>query len=316
MVPDSLATEKIRDCKRDGVSICRFKYRSRQIYSPFTCLLDTTSEDTAGMQAPTTRQSGSRAWVALLAVALVSASGCDRAQEEATGTRTVSESPLPFSALAPSLVHEKRAAYRDILGQFTETREQLRKKYTAAPNAKMRDQLLGEARGMLTQVLLTDIFPAWDGTPWDFNGISEVPGEGAIACGYFVTTTLRDVGIKLPRIKLAQQPSQTIIKSLCDRQTIRVYYEKPLETIEQYLKEHGPGIYIVGLDCHTGFVVNDGELMRFVHSSYFRPPLAVITEPLDSDNPLHRSKYRMIGKLFGDELVLKWLKQEEVAMKK
>lgn len=168
---------------------------------------------------------------------------------------------------------------------------------------------------MLIKSLLEDIFPAWDGTPWDFNGVSEVPGEGAIACGYFVTTTLRDAGLKLPRIKLAQQPSQTIIKSLCEPDTIRVFYEKPLETVAQYLKEHGPGIYIVGFDCHTGFVAYDGDQMSFVHSSYFRPPRAVICEPIDSDNPLRRSRYRMIGKLFGAELVRKWLLQQDVTVK-
>jgi len=222
----------------------------------------------------------------------------------------------PSSTLPPVQLQEKRGSYRDTLAALAKMREALRDKYIASQNPKAQTAVLHEAREILTRALLTDILPAWDGTPWDFNGISEVPGEGAIACGYFVTTPLRDAGLKLPRIKLAQQPSQTIIKSLCVQDTIRVYHEKPLETIVQYLKEHGPGIYIVGLDCHTGFVVNDGSQMRFVHSSYFRPPRAVINEPLDSDNPLHRSKYRMIGKLFGDDLMRKWVKQEDVVMKK
>lgn len=224
---------------------------------------------------------------------------------------------LPSSTTrTPADVQEKRKAYRNTLDALAEARAALRTRYTAAPNTKARTAALDAARETLTRTLLTDIFPAWDGTAWDFNGISEKPGEGAIACGYFVTTTLRDSGLKLPRIKLAQQPSQTIIRSLCEQDTIRVYYEKPLDTIVQYLKDHGPGIYIVGLDCHTGFVVHDAGQMRFVHSSYFRPPLAVISEPLDSDNPLHRSKYRMIGKCLGDELVRQWLTQEDIPMKK
>lgn len=33
------------------------------------------------------------------------------------------------------------------------------------------------------------VFPYWYGTKWDFNGTTEMPQEGSIACGYFVTTT-------------------------------------------------------------------------------------------------------------------------------
>lgn len=217
--------------------------------------------------------------------------------------------------ITPPLLTEKRPIYRNTLEELARQRESLHERHACGSKA-IRTEVEREARALLIKSLSEDIFPAWDGTPWDFNGISEVPGEGAIACGYFVTTTLRDAGLRLPRIKLAQQPSQSIIKSLCEPDTTRVYYEKPLETIVQYLKDYGPGIYIVGLDCHTGFVVYTGDQMSFVHSSYFRPPRSVICEPIDSDNPLKRSKYRMIGKLFGDELVRKWLLQQDVPMKR
>jgi hypothetical protein len=222
---------------------------------------------------------------------------------------------VPSASIPAELLKEKRSEYRKTLTELALQREVLHQRY-ASGSAATRTQTLADARSLLTKSLLTEIFPAWDGTAWDFNGISETPGEGAIACGYFVTTTLRDAGFKLPRIKLAQQPSQTIIRSLCEEKTIRVFDEKPLETIVTYLELHGPGIYIVGLDCHTGFVVHDGTSMAFIHSSYFRPPRAVISEPIDSDNPLKRSKYRMIGKLLGDDLLRKWLGQESVVMRK
>jgi hypothetical protein len=222
---------------------------------------------------------------------------------------------VPSASITPEVLKEKRSEYRKTLTELALKREALQRRYVSG-GAAVKTETIAEARSLLRKSLLTEIFPAWDGTPWDFNGISEVPGEGAIACGYFVTTTLRDLGFKLPRIKLAQQPSQTIIRSLCEEKTIRVFDEKPLDTIVTYLEKHGAGIYIVGLDCHTGFVVHDGTSMAFIHSSYFRPPRAVISEPIDSDNPLKRSKYRMIGKLFGDDLVRKWLGQETVVMKK
>lgn len=222
---------------------------------------------------------------------------------------------IPSSSLSPAILEQKRAVYSNALSEVAAQREALHRRH-ASGNAAIKAQVMAETRALLMRTLLTEIFPAWDGTPWDFNGISEVPGQGAIACGYFVTTTLRDVGFKLPRIKLAQQPSQTIIRCLCEKKTIRVFYDKPLDTIVTYLEQNGPGIYIVGLDCHTGFVVHDGTSKAFIHSSYFKPPRAVISEPLDSDNPLTRSKYRMIGKLFGDELVKKWLMQESITVRK
>ena len=36
------------------------------------------------------------------------------------------------------------------------------------------------------------------------------------------------------------------------------------------VKEFGPGIYIVGLDVHVGFVVNTGDEVYFIHSSLLK----------------------------------------------
>ena len=55
--------------------------------------------------------------------------------------------------------------------------------------------------------LLTAIdahFEHWKGTPWDFNGTTRIPGQGTIACGYFVTTALQDAGFDLPRYRCGQ----------------------------------------------------------------------------------------------------------------
>src|SRR6188474_3208784 len=53
------------------------------------------------------------------------------------------------------------------------------------------------------QLLLNNIrdslFTCWLGTPWDFYGTTQTPGKGKIACGYFVTTLLRDMGASVNR---------------------------------------------------------------------------------------------------------------------
>src|ERR1700741_5295000 len=60
----------------------------------------------------------------------------------------------------------------------------------------------------LVLFLRDSLLPCWYGTPWGFYGTTEEPGQGTIACGYFVTTVLRDAGCSLQRIKLAQYPSE------------------------------------------------------------------------------------------------------------
>jgi hypothetical protein len=43
---------------------------------------------------------------------------------------------------------------------------------------------------------------------------SETPGRGEIACGYFVSTVLRDAGFGVERVRLAQQASERIVRTL------------------------------------------------------------------------------------------------------
>ena len=51
--------------------------------------------------------------------------------------------------------------------------------------------------------LVNDIIPFWYGTKWSFEGHTNKPNDGEIACGYFVSTTLKDVGLNINRYHLA-----------------------------------------------------------------------------------------------------------------
>ncbi|MBN4052008.1 hypothetical protein JYT53_00745 [Cytophagaceae bacterium AH-315-L13] len=113
---------------------------------------------------------------------------------------------------------------------------------------------------------LTDtVFPSWYGTPWDFNGTSNVPGQGKIACGYFVSTTLKHVGFNLNRYKLAQQAAAIIVKAVCGEPVKRF---QSMEDTINYLRTYKNGLFIVGLDYHVGFIVVDNGEVYFVHSDY------------------------------------------------
>jgi hypothetical protein len=151
------------------------------------------------------------------------------------------------------------------------------------------------------------IAPAWLGTKWDFNGITQEPQKGKIACGYFVTTVLRDAGLPIERVKLAQCASEKIVTTLVQDKYIKRFSAVAMDDFIAYLKLNGFGLYIVGLDNHTGFIFNDGLDIWFIHSSILGTR-DVQQEKAASSSILQKSKYRIVGKISEDELVLgKWV---------
>lgn len=227
---------------------------------------------------------------------------------------------LPISlAAAPPVLSEKltdeqiaqaRADYTKTTKALETYRTEQLKIYNKARTKAEKVKVLEETRTRLQADLNDKIFPAWDGTTWAFHGISTKPGEGEIACGYFVSTCLKQMGFNINRIKLAQQASQRIIKTFVPRKKMSISSGKSMEQITEYLKTTGNGTYIVGLDTHVGFVTVEGDEMRFVHSSYYSPERQVKSELIDGKNPLADSKYRVFGKIFADDMIEKWLKNE------
>lgn len=140
------------------------------------------------------------------------------------------------------------------------------------------------------------LIPCWYGTKWNFNGTTETPKQGTIACGYFVTTVIRDSGIPVQRIKLAQCASEEMIKSVCESETIKRYRNIEFQTFISAITKTGFGLYVIGLDNHTGFIFNDGKKVWFIHSSYISPG-CVVKEEASESVILQNSKYKVIGKL-------------------
>jgi hypothetical protein len=148
----------------------------------------------------------------------------------------------------------------------------------------------------LVNFLKDSLLPCWYGTKWNFYGTTEEPGKGTIACGYFVTTVLRDAGLPVQRIRLAQCASEEMIKTICDKRTIHRYSNVRLIDFSAQVKNMGFGLYIVGLDNHTGFILNDGNESYFIHSTYVNQG-CVINGKINGSVVLGSSKYRVIGKV-------------------
>jgi hypothetical protein len=146
----------------------------------------------------------------------------------------------------------------------------------------------------LISYIADSILPCWYGTPWDYNGITEVPGQGKIACGYFVTTTLRDAGMKINRYKMAQCVTQNLLYDLCT--DFKKFSNKPLDYFVKEVEKAGYGLYIVGLDNHTGYIYHDGNEVWFIHSGIL-PPRCTIKEKAIASETLRRSAYRVLGRI-------------------
>ncbi len=202
-------------------------------------------------------------------------------------------------------IEEQVKPYTDLKKETLEKRDAFRVAYDKYKDDKdKQEQILNEAQDYLLTIS-DNFFRSWYNTPWTFHGHSQTPREGSIACGYFVTTTLRDMGFNIPRIKWAQQASEYLIKKVST--DIKRFQQKPMKDVIDYIEAKGEGLYIVGLDMHVGYIYYVNGKMSFVHANYYRPKIGVMSEPLVGRNPLNDSKYRVIGKIFDKEMVRNWI---------
>ena len=212
---------------------------------------------------------------------------------------------------SPITSQPRSQTYSEAQAKIESERKSLLSTYLRGATAGEKSAVLKRAREAMVRAAYYDLFEFWYGTPWDFYGTSETPEQGKIACGYFVTTILRDLGLKVQRAKLAQQASENIIRSLTTDAYIKRYRLKPINDFVEDVRKDGPGIYIVGLDVHVGFIINVDDEVYFVHSSYM-DPLCVVKERALESKILTASKYRVLGKISADdELILKWLRGDQ-----
>lgn len=154
------------------------------------------------------------------------------------------------------------------------------------------------------------VFPYWYGTKWDYYGTTEMPQEGSIACGYFVTTTLRDMGVPINRVKMAQCASEEMIRSLVSKKNIHHISGVSLKDFEKKLIAYGNGLYIIGLDNHTGFIFINGNERLFIHSSGWFP-FKVVKDVISESSVLSKSTYRVVGKISDDnDFLRKWVEND------
>lgn len=202
----------------------------------------------------------------------------------------------------------QQAQPKDSLSYETTKQNVARLRLQLAQQYKQNMITLKTVENNFDAIMLDSILPYWYGTKWDFNGITQSPGKGAIACGYFITTTLQQAGVVLNRSKLGQSASEKIIQTLIVANPKKIICNQPIDSLIAYLKIKGNGLYIIGLDSHVGFIYNDNGALYFIHSKWANPK-AVVKEAVNTSGVLASSKYKQIGKLSSDSMFLKrWLK--------
>lgn len=220
----------------------------------------------------------------------------------------------PLATVAgPAAPKPEPARYATLKKEVERWRKDLAKRHAAARTPAEKDRVLEES-GRFLDTVLPEMMRCWLGTKWDFNGTSEVPGEGSVACGYFVATVMRDAGFRVDRYKLARQPSQNILRSFLPREAMSLKVGVPYEQYAGDLEKAAPGIRIVGLDSHVAFLVTGPDGFRFIHSSGSKP-WCVVDEGRQDAEVLRRSNYRVEGLLTKDKALLRrWLAGEKIAV--
>lgn len=184
----------------------------------------------------------------------------------------------PAAETAPAWHYTPDRDYGQVRADLAQQRAEWARQFREAPDSLQREAALDSAAALLTRELVSGIFPHWMGTPWDFEGHTDVPGQGEVACGYLVSTTLRHAGFNLNRYKLAQQSAFSACKTLnMGQQPERLAAVNPAQVADDFLASQKDGLYVVGQDYHVGFLFKSEGRLLFIHSSYL-PPAAVTAE--------------------------------------
>lgn len=202
-------------------------------------------------------------------------------------------------------------AYETLKQQLEAEDAQLRQRLIrTAPPASRRAEL---RRRLLRRI--DGLFQRWEGSRWGLGlPQSTVPHRGKTNCGLFVAVVLRDAGFRLPIWKFNRQAAYDGIRSLAPRRAIRYLHGTSMAQLTAAVRRMGPGLYLIGLDFHIGFlrVTSRGDV-RFVHSSYVTK--RVEDEPAATSAPIVQSRSRMVGKLLEEGMLRAWMQRRRLRVR-
>lgn len=207
-----------------------------------------------------------------------------------------------------------KVRYEVLVAELHRWQEELGTKYKAAKSPSQKAAVEHDAR-LVLEAVMPEMMRCWLGTPYDFNGTAEKPGEGKVACGYFVSTVIRDSGFRVNRYKLAQQPSENIMRTFLPGDSCLLQVGRDYDSYADWLEGMEDGVYLIGLDTHVGFILKRADGIRFLHSSGARS-VGVVEEMRRNASALRKSQWRMLGNFTGEtEVVRMWLRGEKLKVR-
>lgn len=176
--------------------------------------------------------------------------------------------------------------------------------------SKPNEEIFMDSVGYIMHRIVTeDILCAWNGTEWAFSGYTAIPNQGTIACGYFVSTTLRDIGFNLDRYKLAQKSPTGEGRSLfLGKDPIAIHQD----SLMQYVSCLADGLYFLGLSNHVGFLSIENGNHYFIHSNYINAA-GVMKERLECSEAVQNSySYLLVPLSTHNAFIKAWLLKKRI----
>lgn len=166
---------------------------------------------------------------------------------------------------------------------------------------------------IFTRLFVYNLIPYWYGTGWSFEGHTSVPREGTIACGYFVSTTLKDMGFNLNKYTLAQQlPVHEAMSIQMDSDLLIIQHQSKYDNIEELRKRLQEGLYLIGFDQgHVGFLYKHSDLF-LIHSNYLYSQGVAIERIEESVVFSNYSRFYIAEISTNYKLLRKWISKEEI----
>ncbi|MBK9982643.1 MAG: hypothetical protein IPP15_09480 [Saprospiraceae bacterium] len=197
-----------------------------------------------------------------------------------------------------------------------ETSYSASKKFVTTSKSRIRfDRITDDSLSHLFTNLLTEkIIPYWLGTLWSFEGHTSVPGSGEIACGYFVSTTLQDVGFNLNRYKFAQLLPINEAKTLSmGMPLLEINNNSTAERIDILKRSLKEGIYFIGFDhSHVGYIQKKNGELFVIHSNYISAKGVVIEKIEESQVFSYYDRIYIAEISTNVPLLKKWLTNEVI----
>ncbi|AXG70365.1 hypothetical protein KORDIASMS9_02604 [Kordia sp. SMS9] len=220
--------------------------------------------------------------------------------------KTIAIDPKTIDSTKLNLNFTPKGNYEAIKQSITRDRSYFSKKLRHG-----KQKTIDSAAAYLYDKLLNELIPHWYGTPWDFNGHTNIPNSGEIACGYFVSTTLKHLGFKLNRYKMAQQAGLNEAMTLQAKNNLKIYRNISQNDLKTKINQvYRDGLYFVGLSNHVGYVLIKNRELYFLHSSYC-DNIVVIEKAATS--PCFQSDMYVFAEITtNEELVQKWIQNSAI----